>query len=99
MSQFNSLLLISLGHVTPFNASRCRHPGQHREPDHIASHCIRPRIAEVTDGLMPPADPKMGYDVRAIVTRVVDYGDFLEIQAGFAPNIVIDQRSGTARPL
>jgi len=36
-----------------------------------------------------PVDPKVAYDVRAVVTRVVDYQDFLEIQPGFAPNIVI----------
>ncbi len=29
------------------------------------------------------------YDVRRVITRVVDVGDFLEVQAGFAPNIVI----------
>ena len=36
-----------------------------------------------------PSDPKVPYDVRNIITRVVDHQDFLEIQPGFAPNIVI----------
>jgi len=36
-----------------------------------------------------PDDPKAGYDVREIVTRIVDNQDFLEIQPGFAPNLVI----------
>ena len=36
-----------------------------------------------------PADAKLGYDVRRVITRVVDYQDLLEIQPGFAPNIVI----------
>ena len=36
-----------------------------------------------------PADPKQGYDVREIISRIVDEGDFLEIQAGFAANIVV----------
>ena len=36
-----------------------------------------------------PSDPKVPYDVRTIITRVVDHQDFLEIQPGFAPNIVI----------
>lgn len=36
-----------------------------------------------------PADPKMGYDVRALVLRVLDHEDFLEIQPGFASNVVI----------
>ena len=36
-----------------------------------------------------PAEPKQGYDVRTIVARVLDHQDFLEVQAGFAPNIVV----------
>jgi methylmalonyl-CoA carboxyltransferase large subunit len=36
-----------------------------------------------------PVDPKLAYDVRAVITRVVDHQDFLEIQPGFAANLVI----------
>jgi methylmalonyl-CoA carboxyltransferase large subunit len=36
-----------------------------------------------------PVDGKRGYDVRQVIAGVVDYGDFLEVQAGFAPNIVV----------
>jgi methylmalonyl-CoA carboxyltransferase large subunit len=36
-----------------------------------------------------PVDPKIAYDVRAIVARILDNQDFLEIQPGFAPNLVI----------
>jgi methylmalonyl-CoA carboxyltransferase large subunit len=36
-----------------------------------------------------PADPKVAYDVRAVILRLVDNEDFLEIQPGFAANIVI----------
>lgn len=36
-----------------------------------------------------PEDPKQGYDVRQIIARVVDRADFLEVQAGYAANIVI----------
>ncbi len=36
-----------------------------------------------------PTDIKKGYDVRAVITGVVDYGDFLEVQAGYAMNIVV----------
>ena len=36
-----------------------------------------------------PVDGKKGYDVREIITRVVDRGDFLEVQAGYAPNLVV----------
>jgi methylmalonyl-CoA carboxyltransferase large subunit len=36
-----------------------------------------------------PAEGKQAYDVRRVIAAVVDLGDFLEIQAGFAPNLVI----------
>ncbi len=36
-----------------------------------------------------PTNPKRGYDVRDVITRVVDFGDFLEVQAGYAMNIVV----------
>jgi len=36
-----------------------------------------------------PADPKVAYDVRTVITRVLDYQDFFEIQPGFAANAVI----------
>jgi methylmalonyl-CoA carboxyltransferase large subunit len=46
-----------------------------------------------------PVDPKIAYDVRAIVSRVLDYNDFLEIQPGFAPNIVIGFGRLQGRPV
>ena len=36
-----------------------------------------------------PADNKKGYDVRDVITKVVDFGDFLEVQSGYAMNIVV----------
>ncbi|OWO51036.1 methylmalonyl-CoA carboxyltransferase, partial [Corynebacterium diphtheriae bv. gravis] len=36
-----------------------------------------------------PVEGKKGYDVRDIISRVVDRGDFLEVQAGYATNIVV----------
>lgn len=36
-----------------------------------------------------PVDGKQPYDVRDVILKVVDYGDFLEVQSGYAPNIVI----------
>jgi methylmalonyl-CoA carboxyltransferase large subunit len=36
-----------------------------------------------------PVDPKRAYDVRDVIRGVVDHGDFLESQAGFAMNIVV----------
>jgi methylmalonyl-CoA carboxyltransferase large subunit len=36
-----------------------------------------------------PADNKKSYDVREVIAKVVDFGDFLEVQSGFAMNIVV----------
>ncbi|HYE23692.1 MAG TPA: carboxyl transferase domain-containing protein [Clostridia bacterium] len=36
-----------------------------------------------------PAESKQGYDVRTVIARTLDHQDFLEVQAGFAPNIVV----------
>ncbi|WP_374201859.1 acyl-CoA carboxylase subunit beta [Actinokineospora sp. PR83] len=39
------------------------------------------------DALIPDA-PEHGYDMREVVERVVDDGDFLEVHPAFAPNIL-----------
>ena len=31
-----------------------------------------------------PVDGKKGYDVRQVILAVVDFGDFLEVQSGYA---------------
>nr|VFK64590.1 MAG: methylmalonyl-CoA carboxyltransferase 12S subunit [Candidatus Kentron sp. UNK]VFK71147.1 MAG: methylmalonyl-CoA carboxyltransferase 12S subunit [Candidatus Kentron sp. UNK] len=36
-----------------------------------------------------PEDPKKPYDIRDVIRRVVDHGDFLEVQEHFAENMVI----------
>jgi methylmalonyl-CoA carboxyltransferase large subunit len=36
-----------------------------------------------------PAEIKKGYDVREVINKVVDFGDFLEVQSGYAMNIVV----------
>jgi len=36
-----------------------------------------------------PIDPKQQYDVRDVIGNIVDRGDFMEIQSGYAANIVI----------
>jgi methylmalonyl-CoA carboxyltransferase large subunit len=40
-------------------------------------------------GNLLPVESKVGYDMRGIIARVLDHQDFLEIQPGFAPNIVV----------
>jgi methylmalonyl-CoA carboxyltransferase large subunit len=46
-----------------------------------------------------PVDNKAVYDVRDVIRRVVDYQDFLEIQAEFAGNIVIGFGRLAGRPV
>ena len=46
-----------------------------------------------------PVDAKVAYDVRAVIARVVDNQDFLEIQPGFAPNIIIGFGRLQGRPV
>jgi methylmalonyl-CoA carboxyltransferase 12S subunit len=52
------------------------------EPDFVIEP--DPQLAEII-----PVDGKRGYDVREIIARIVDRGDFLEVQAGYAQNIVV----------
>jgi propionyl-CoA carboxylase beta chain len=40
------------------------------------------------DGLVPP-DPMKPYDIKRLITSVVDDGRFLEVHEHFAPNIVV----------
>ncbi len=40
-------------------------------------------------GEIVPTDNKKSYDIHNIITRLVDFGDFLEVQQGYAPNIVV----------
>ena len=36
-----------------------------------------------------PEEPTRTYDVRGVIERIVDYGDFMEVHAEFAQNIVV----------
>ncbi len=36
-----------------------------------------------------PVESRKGYDVRKVIAEIVDHEDFLEVQAGFAQNIVV----------
>ncbi len=46
-----------------------------------------------------PAETKVPYDVRNVITRVLDHQDFLEIQPGFAPNIIVGFGRIQGRPI
>src|SRR5262249_22242003 len=38
---------------------------------------------------MVPVETKRAYDVREVVRGIVDFGDFLEVQSGYATNIAV----------
>ena len=40
-------------------------------------------------GEIVPTDNKKSYDIRDVIGRLVDFGDFLEVQQGYATNIVV----------
>ncbi|WP_136515587.1 acyl-CoA carboxylase subunit beta [Geomonas edaphica] len=46
-------------------------------------------VPDKTLNTIVPIDPKKSYDVRQVITRLVDGGDFLEVQPLFAANIVV----------
>ena len=64
-------------------------PSSNRElPPHLDTGDDPQRHDESLDALVPE-DPKKSYDMRKIITRIADQGKFLEVQAGFAPNILV----------
>jgi len=53
-----------------------------------------PEVLEMTEtdaelDTLIPDSPNQPYDMHEVITRVLDDGEFLEIHAGFAPNIVV----------
>lgn len=48
---------------------------------------------------MVPVDGKQGYDVRAVICGIVDNGDLMEVQAGYATNIVVGFARILGRPV
>jgi len=46
-----------------------------------------------------PVETKVAYDIRTVIVRVLDLQDFLEIQPGFAPNIVVGFGRIQGRPV
>ena len=46
-----------------------------------------------------PLDPKQPYDVRDVIINVVDHVDFMEVQSGYAANIVIGFARLQGRPV
>jgi acetyl-CoA carboxylase carboxyltransferase component len=58
------------------------------DPPFVATDDPRDRADEALDSLVPD-DPQVPYDIRKVIHAVVDHGEFLEIHADFARNIVV----------
>ena len=61
-------------------------------PDNFKKPVPRQEAAEPRKGNIEdiiPKDPKEPYDVRDVIRAIVDDSDFLEVQAGWAANIVV----------
>ncbi len=46
-----------------------------------------------------PANPNKPYDMKAVIARVVDEGDFMEVHRDFAPNLVVGFARMDGRPV
>jgi propionyl-CoA carboxylase beta chain len=64
------------------------------EPPVIGAPATPDGFAEITSGdaeldTLIPDSPNQPYDMHTVIAGVVDEGEFLEVHAGFAPNIIV----------
>jgi propionyl-CoA carboxylase beta chain len=58
------------------------------DPPYLPPSDSTDRTDEELDSLVPQ-NPTQEYDMREVIRRVVDQGEYLEVQAGFAPNLMV----------
>jgi acetyl-CoA carboxylase carboxyltransferase component len=58
------------------------------DPPYLPSTDSPDRIEGELDQLVPE-DPAQEYDMREVIWRIMDNGEYLEVQAGFAPNLIV----------
>ncbi len=63
-------------------------PLNNREPVPVRPFFDDPDRAEPSLDTLVPANPNMPYDMKELITKVADEGDFYEIQEDFAKNII-----------
>ena len=68
------------------------------EPPRTESTDDPERLVPELDGMMP-ASPNVPYDVRDVITAIVDDGELLEVASEFAPNIVTVYARLDGRPV
>jgi methylmalonyl-CoA carboxyltransferase large subunit len=64
----------------------------------------RAQFDEIPDSVpdlnnLVPEDGKQGYDMRGVIGRVLDHGDFLEVQPSYAQNIIVGFGRLIGRPV
>ena len=68
------------------------------EPPVKASDDPPDRIEPKLDSLVP-TNPNLPYDIKDVIWTVVDHGDFMEVHADYAPNIVVGFARMAGRPV
>lgn len=64
-------------------------PSSNREMSPIRDTVDSPDRSEPSLNTLVPDNPNLPYDIKELIVKVVDDGDFFELQPGFAANIVI----------
>jgi propionyl-CoA carboxylase beta chain len=60
---------------------------------------LAPTDADLALDVLIPDSPNQPYDMHDVITTIVDDGDFLEVQALFAPNIIVGYGRVEGRPV
>ncbi|MDP3062953.1 MAG: acyl-CoA carboxylase subunit beta [Chloroflexota bacterium] len=64
-------------------------PSNNTEDPPVSDMGDSPDRADESLASIVPEESTKAYDIKEIVTRVVDAGDFMEVHAAYAPNIVV----------
>jgi propionyl-CoA carboxylase beta chain len=74
-------------------------PSNNRDDPPIAPPRDNPNRRDAELNSIIPENPTKPYDIKQVITRVVDDGDFLEIHAHYAENIVVGFARLDGRPV
>ncbi|MCG8382050.1 MAG: acyl-CoA carboxylase subunit beta [Gammaproteobacteria bacterium] len=64
-------------------------PANNKEKPHTRPTADPATRVEMSLDTLVPSNPNIPYDIKELITKVVDEGDFFELQPDFAANIVI----------
>ncbi len=66
---------------------------------HAVADDLEPNETDLALDQLVPDSPNQPYDMHTVISAVVDEGDFLEVQALFAPNIIVGFGRVEGRPV